>query len=382
MKKDKVKLYFIEIIILIILFIALFVSTNVSRIALSILLLFFAILINSIFKKKKHVMFSSKEVSILMTFLALIYVLGFYILGILFYSFNKQMVLFSVSTLFNFIIPFVIIIISSEMIRFILLSQDGKIRIRGSNIDYSKFLLFLIMFLIDLIIYVNVYNIYDLNEFLALIGFVSFASISCNLFYNYYSKRFGIKGIIFYRVITILYVYIIPIVPNMYIYFRTFLRMLYPYLMYLLLENTFGKSSFVETYSNKRKNVIVITSLIVIMTFITMLISCQFKYGVLVVGSESMTGALNKGDATIFVKYSGQKLRTGDIIIFNYSDVKLVHRIVDIVSVNGETRYYTKGDMNSSYDPEYRLENDIVGISKLNVRYIGIPTLWLHELFN
>ena len=52
------------------------------------------------------------------------------------------------------------------------------------------------------------------TDFLALVGFISFASISCNLFYNYYSKRFGILGIIVYRMITILYVYIIPIIPN------------------------------------------------------------------------------------------------------------------------------------------------------------------------
>ena len=182
--------------------------------------------------------------------------------------------------------------------------------------------------------------------------------------------------------ITVLYVYIIPIIPSMYIYFRTFLRMLYPYMMYLLLENTFGKTTFVETYNEKRKSFILITSLIVLMTVITMLISCKFKYGVLVVGSESMTGALDKGDVTLFVRYDNQRLKKGDIIIFNYKDVKMVHRIVDIVGVNDEVRYYTKGDANDVNDSGYRLKSDIVGVSKLTIKYVGIPTLWLHEIFN
>jgi len=382
MRRDKVKLYVFEIMILIILFIALFVSTNLSRLALSILLLIFAVLTNTLFKRRKRIKTVSKEVTFLMIGLGLLYVGIFYLLGLFFYTFSHQSITFGIKTIANFIIPFSIIIISSEVIRFTLLSQDGRIRIRNINKDYSKFLTFIMMVLIDLIIYMGVYNLTKLNDFLALVGFIAFASISCNLYYNYYSKRFGLTGIICYRMITILYVYIIPVVPNMYIYFRSFLRMLYPYLMYLLMENTFGKVTFVEPYSAKKKNILLNASLIAFMIILTMLISCQFKYGLLVVGSESMTGTINKGDVTLFESYKNQTINRGDIIIFRYNDVKLIHRVVEISDVNGQIRYYTKGDMNKSNDDDYRLKKDIVGISKIKIKYIGIPTLWLHSLFN
>ena len=56
--------------------------------------------------------------------------------------------------------------------------------------------------------------------------------------------------------------------------------------------------------------------------------------------------------------------------------------VVGIENVNGEYRYYTKGDDNNTYDPEYRTNDDIIGIRRFNIKYIGIPTLWLKELFS
>ena len=90
-----------------------------------------------------------------------------------------------------------------------------------------------------------------------------------------------------------------------------------------------------------------------------MLISCQFKYGLLVVGSESMTGTLNKGDAVVFERYDDQTIKEGQVIIFNFNDIQTIHRVVDIRKVNGEYRYYTKGDANQRNDDEYRTEKDI-----------------------
>ena len=71
------------------------------------------------------------------------------------------------------------------------------------------------------------------------------------------------------------------------------------------------------------------------MSLITMLISCQFRYGILVIGSESMTGTINKGDAVVFESYEGQLLQTGQIIIFDYNGIQTVQRIVEIKKING-----------------------------------------------
>ena len=147
MKKDKIKLYVFELIILIVLFIALFVSSKISRLVLSIILLSYALLVKNVFKKKKILRMSYKEVTLLMLAFGILYVGMFYLLGLFFYKFNNQMILFNIKTLLNIIIPYIIIIISSEIIRFTFLSQDGKIRVKKFNRDYSKTLSFIIMVL-------------------------------------------------------------------------------------------------------------------------------------------------------------------------------------------------------------------------------------------
>ena len=102
----------------------------------------------------------------------------------------------------------------------------------------------------------------------------------------------------------------------------------------------------------------------------------------IVIGSRSMTGALNSGDAVIYKTYEdGDKLEEGNIIVYRNNEALTIHRVVSIVDVNNEVRYFTKGDANPEIDEGYIHKNDIVGVVKLKVKYIGYPTLYVRELF-
>ena len=118
---------------------------------------------------------------------------------------------------------------------------------------------------------------------------------------------------------------------------------------------------------------------VVIMIGIVMLTSCQFRFGALVIATESMTGELNKGDAVIFEQYDDQIIEEGQVIVFRKGQSRIVHRVVDIERVNGQNRYYTKGDMNGDLDAGYITDADIVGTAELKVPYVGYPTLWIRE---
>ena len=48
---------------------------------------------------------------------------------------------------------------------------------------------------------------------------------------------------------------------------------------------------------------------------------------------------------------------------------------------NGINRYYTKGDANKHADDGYITKEDIQGIVKFDIRYLGYPTLFLKEMF-
>lgn len=372
MTKDKLKLYILEFTLLILLIFTLFVSNIYKTIYLSIILFIFMIIIKKIILKRNTISYMKKEITILMFIFSLIYLIVFYLLGI-YVGFNKSTITFSLKTILYFIIPLSLIIYSTENIREIFLTKKDNL---------SKIITFIIMILIDLIIYTEVYNITILNDFLTILGFILFSSISNNLLFNYIVVRYSKKGIIIFRLITILYQYIIPIIPNIYIFFRTFLRIIYPYFIYLFIDNTYSKNKFKLSYKNRKKEIISTITLVIILTSIIMLVSCEFKYGIIVIGSGSMKGSLDIGDTTIYKTYNNEILNKGDIIIFNKNNTKIIHRIVDIKNINGENRYYTKGDANKDIDNWYITNKDIIGISKIKIKYIGYPTLFIKELFS
>lgn len=381
MKRDKFKIYILQLLLIVILFFALFAPSIFTRSILMVIMFIYMIITSLLLKKRKIDSIYKKQVTILMTIFAVLYLGIFYLIGI-YFGFEKSKIILSIWSLFRFIIPLSIIIISSEIIRKVFLSQEAIIHIKSININLSQIFTYIAMVLVDLVIYTGIYDLTNLDDFLMALGFVLFASLSCNLLYNYISVRYDSKGIIIYRLITILYVYFIPIVPDVYIFFKSFLRMLYPYIIYIYLEKLYSKNDFTISYIDKRKEIVGNTVLLVVMTLLIMLISCQFRYGILVIGSRSMTGTINKGDAVIFEKYDNQNIQKGQVIIFDYNGVQTVHRVFEIKNVNGVYRYYTKGDANKNMDDGYITEDKIYALVKLKVKYIGYPTLWVRELFS
>ena len=274
------------------------------------------------------------------------------------------------------------IIVGSETIRRTFLLHKVELKIKDFKIEISGILTYISMVIIDLLIYTEIYSLRSLDDYLTLIGFVFFASLSCNLLYNYITPRYGSKGIIIYRLVTTLFVYILPFATDMYIFFRSFLRMVYPYIMYMVIEKFYSQNDFAVSYVQKKNSLIGNAVLFVVITLLIMLISCQFRYGILVIGSHSMTGTLNIGDAVIFEAYDDQKINEGQVIIFNYNGLETIHRVVEKRNVNGEIRYYTKGDANKRRDENYITNKDIIGVVELRVKYIGKPTLWVRSLFS
>lgn len=372
MKTDKLKVYVLEFILLAILSFTLFVSNMYIRKNIAIVLVIACLVISYFLKKRKTESIHYRKVTTLLVIFSVIYLIAFYLMG-MFFGFVNATVKFSINTIFKYIIPMAIIIVASEGIRRVLISQNTK---------FSKTITLVIMVLIDLIIYADVYNMKTFDKFAEIIGFVFFASVACNLLYNYIAVRYGILGNIIYRLITVLYVYFIPVIPNVHVFFRSILRMVYPYVIYQILEYTFTVNKSIEAEEDKRKNIISKVVLGFITLVLAMLISCQFKYGILVIGSGSMTGTINKGDAVFYERYDRDRdIEESNVIIFRKNDKRIVHRVVDIKTVNGEKRYITKGDANTQNDDSYITDEDIMGVTKFKILYIGYPSIWVREMF-
>jgi signal peptidase I len=239
------------------------------------------------------------------------------------------------------------------------------------------------MILLEIIISTNISSIKTLKDYFTLVSYTIFTAIANNVLYNYIVTKYGnYKAVICYRIITLMYMYIIPITPDIDILFRAIIGIVVPYVTYVLLENLYSKRVQIVAVSEKRKEMIICVILCILVSLLIMVVSCRFRYGTLVIGTGSMTGTINKGDIIIYERYEKEELEIGEIIVFKTENVFVIHRIIDKKSVGEEIRYYTKGDANQQEDKGFRTQKNIVGIVKGKIPYIGKITLLLNDIIN
>lgn len=69
-----------------------------------------------------------------------------------------------------------------------------------------------------------------------------------------------------------------------------------------------------------------------------------------VIASGSMTPSLNVGDVAITVQTNPQAIKPGDIIQYLRNNELIMHRVIEVESINGATFFITKGDANNAPD--------------------------------
>lgn len=373
MKSEKLRLYTIELTLIIFLLLAMIFNNIFTRQVISIILLVFMIISLKLIKSDKIQYLNTRQIIILLSAFGIIYVATIYIIGI-FVGFYKAAVRLSLWSILNYIIPYIVIIISSEIIRKTLLLKEDKI---------SRIIILIAMTILDMILWTNIYELETVKDYFTLISFIIFSSIANNLLYNYIVIKYrGWVANIIYRLLTTLYMYISPIVPNIYIFWESVIRLIVPYIIYIILEQIYSKKTKIVSTKQKRRDIITTIILCIVVILIVMLISCKFRFGVLTIGSGSMTGTINKGDMILYERYEeDEQIKTGDIIVFTSEDLRVVHRVVDQRDLGEEIRYYTKGDANEQEDEGYRIRKDVIGKVKFRIPYIGYLTLWVNNIF-
>ena len=368
--KKIINKYFILELFLIVVLISCALSQFNGVISTAIVLVILSFVVSFFVKKKLLIdVVNEKHIVVAMIVFGVLYIGLYYMIGL--YSSFYRTILFRPSSIYLYIIPISIIIVAVEYIR-------NKLLVDSSNL--SKLLVTAICVIPDFAIFSSVYSSNDLDKFLVVVGFILFSAISNGLLFTYLSSRYGMKPIIVYRFITILYAYVFPIMPNVYMFFRTFVRIFYPLLIYYYMEQFYNTDKDVVKIKDRRKEVISMAFSTLFMILLIMLVSCKFKYGALVIGSTSMAGTIDKGDIIVYVTRNDAV--ENDVIVFRKGSVRVVHRVVKVEDRNVEMRYYTKGDANDTKDKEYVVGDDIIGKVLFSVKYLGRPTLWLRDLFN
>jgi signal peptidase len=68
------------------------------------------------------------------------------------------------------------------------------------------------------------------------------------------------------------------------------------------------------------------------------------------VGGASMSPALHAGDVAIIAQVPANEIQPDDIIEFTNGDIKVIHRVVDIVDEGDSVAFVTQGDANANSD--------------------------------
>ena len=369
--KDKIIIFLIESLMLAACICFLIFTDIFSKMNIAIVMFAFMIITTKLVKSFKAKGRYERSLTKVMFWIAVAYLAAIYVLGI-YISFYNATVKFSAWTVKTYIIPYILVIIFSEQIRkTIVLKEDKK----------SKIFLLIIFVILDISLTTNIFSVTGLLDYYMLISFVVFSSIANNLLFNYMIGKFrNSRAIIIYRIITTIYVYIIPIIPNIHVLFESIIRIVLPYIIYLLLEAMYTKSK-PEIHTQKKTTEIVIISMALMFSAaMIMLVSCNFTYGALVIGSGSMTGTINKGDVIIYRELN-DSVKVGDIIVFYSDEIRVIHRVIDIKESGDGPHYFTQGDANPNRDAGYRVEEDIIGKVKMRLPYLGQPTILLNDLF-
>lgn len=374
MKKSYRKMLIFQIIIFLIFILNSFVSNILNGYNFVLFLIVSLVLFKFFFGFEKDRHRYTKDIILEVIIFLLIFFILFYLFGIII-TFARTANYYNLYGFKTFIIPITLTIILKEVLRYMMLKKC----------EDSKFLMFMIFVLFTFLdvseaVYYNGFKTnYATFTFIAL---SLLPAISENLVFNYMSLKGGYKPIILYLLVTTLYVYLIPIIPNPNEYITSIIDLVLPILLWLRLRKFFEKESdeYVER-DYKKTNILALiipTLFTIVVVYFT---SGYFKYYALAIASGSMERTINKGDVVIVKKIDKDynDLKVGQVLVYKYSSVVVVHRIIRIVHDNGKYYFYTKGDNNGNADNYEIPQENVIGTVNFRIPYLGLPTVWLNE---
>jgi len=373
MKKSYKKMLIYQIIIFLIFILNSFISNILGGYNFVLFLALSLILFKFLFGFEKDRHRYTKDVIYEILILLLTFFVLFYLFGVII-GFAKTNYLnwYGIKT---FIIPLILTIILKEKLRYMMLKKSEE----STFLTVITIMLFIFLDITEAIYYAKFNSIYNIFMFASL---SLLPAISSNIVCSYVSKQTGYKPTILYLLITKLYAYLLPIIPNPTEYLTAIINLILPVLLGYKIHSFLDKDK--DTYIDRDYNKKRVKSLglpIVLTIVIVYFTSGYFKYYALAIASGSMSPKIKKGDIVIVEKIKDKydKIKEKDVIAYEYNGIIIVHRVEKILDLHGMYYFYTKGDANSSSDNYAIDQSMIIGVVRMDIPYIGWPTVWLNE---
>ena len=346
---------------------------TVGRVLAAFLISAIAIVSYIFLKKRSILSINTKQVVMIVTVIALSVIMVYYLLGLKFGFINNPYA-WRFSVFFNRFFPTLAVIVGSEIIRYVVRAQESR---------SADALIYISLVLAEMLVCSTAsVAISSFDNFMDLVALTMLPAMLSNLLYHYIVIRYGVLPNVIYRCITTLYIYVIPITPRVSDSLVAFATLFIPLAINLFIDILFEKKKRYALQKKSKLTVPITVIAVALMLGAVMVVSNQFRIGAYVIATPSMTGELNVGDAAIYERYDEQTIIEGQVIVFEKNDLVVIHRVADIQIINGQKRYYTKGDANDYLDSGFIYDSDIVGLVNYKIPYIGYPTLWLRGLFD
>ena len=311
---------------------------------------------------------------------SMVFLILYYLFGIIigYAESNNYLTLYGLTV---FIIPTILKIVFKEHLRNSFLTKSGD----------NKFLIIyttLLFIMIDILSALSVLKMSNMHDLFLFIALVLLPSITVNIFATYINIKVGFMPVIIYLLIFSLYQYIVPIVPDPSEYLKAIIDFVLPILILFKVRKNVNKYSDEdkEIDRNYKKSAIIILIIPIVLTIIIIyFVSGYFRYYALAIASGSMHPIFDRGSVVITERVNDKydnydKLKEGEIIAFKAEKNVVVHRLIRIVNVGDEVYYYTKGDANKEEDNYLIKKENIIGIVRFKIPYIGYPTVWFSEI--
>ncbi|MFB9892253.1 signal peptidase I [Planobispora takensis] len=118
---------------------------------------------------------------------------------------------------------------------------------------------------------------------------------------------------------------------------------------------------------------------VIVILMLASLVPMLFGWHSQVILSGSMTPKLHPGDVVLVQPADASAVRPGQIVLVDdpaRPGTTLIHRVVALEPGGSLT---TKGDANPGPDSTPVPASSVIGLPRLLIPYVGLPSLWLHE---
>lgn len=337
-----------------------------------------AVIINLVVPKKITSKRNRKEILQYVVITSLIYII-IYLLSGLFPGFGRNPYDTSLRGLLINIFSNIPVFIALELMRYKLVNNVYK---KDRKIIF--------------ILTVLVFSVWDLNlrsffgrEFVpyTVFSFLFYNLIPIvvkNVLFTFTAVNGDFLPAVLYRSILGIFLWTSPILPKLPMIFEAILSTILPFFLLLYIRYFVNKRDkmYAQTtiYEEDPSGLVPFAAILVLAIWFTIGV---FPIKPVGVATASMLPQISVGDMVILKEVKSEELKVGDVIGYKLDNITVVHRIASINQNSSmEYIYTTKGDNNDQEDYLPVKEDAIVGKVVFKVKYVALPTIWLHSVYS